>query len=240
MQDQVYAAESKIEQEHWWFVVRRKLVKFYLKNRDKNSSILDIGSGSGSNLRLLREMGFINYQGFDLSDLAKKFCEEKGLGKVIVGDICKSSIADNSYDIILATDVLEHIEDEKKAIEEIRRILKPQGLAIITVPCFMSLWSDHDETLMHKRRYRIKEISAKIVNAEMKVVESYYFNFFLFIPIFLFRKISKIFGFKPKSETSINNQAINLLLKLLFSFDIFLARKIKFPFGVSAFLLVTK
>lgn len=240
MEISAYEAESKIEETHWWFVVRRKMFAKYLENLAKDIAILDVGSSSGTNLRMLKELGFTNYHGFDFSELSQKFCHEKNLGKVIIGDICNSKLPNDFYDIILATDVIEHIKDDELALKEINRILKPKGQVIITVPCFMSLWSSHDKTSMHQRRYRIEEIKSKIKNSELKVLESYYFNFFLFLPIFIFRKILKFFKIKVKSENSINNRFINQILKIIFIIDVWLAKRVSIPFGVSAFIRAEK
>ena len=239
MQDAAFVEESKIEQDHWWFVVRREMFAKYLKAVPKDAAILDIGVGAGSNLRMLKEAGFTNYQGFDFSPLAKKFCEEKNLGVVQVGDICDSDLADNSYDVILFTDVVEHIENDSRALKEVARILKPNGKIIITVPCFMSLWGDHDVASMHQRRYLLGEIKSKISQAEMQILESYYFNFLLFIPIFIFRKLTKIFAVKIKSENAVNSKFLNQIFKMIFHLDVFLAKKVKFPCGVSAFILAS-
>lgn len=240
MQHFVYETESKIESTHWWFQTRRSMFAKYLQDFKKDVSILDVGSSSGTNLRMLKELGFTNYSGFDMSELSKKFCEEKQLGNVILGDICQTSLLDNQYDIILATDVIEHIDNDDLALQEIYRILKPEGKLIITVPCFMTLWNRHDVVSMHKRRYRLKEIKSKLSQAKMHVKESYYFNFFLFIPILFFRKITEILGIKIKSENAVNNRFFNTIFRLIFELDVFLARKIAFPFGVSAFIFAQK
>lgn len=240
MQDFVYENDSKLENSHWWFQARRKMFSKYLENCPRNTSILDIGSSSGTNLRMLQDLGFTNYTGFDLSELSKKFCEEKGLGNVILGNICNSDLQDNSYDIILATDVIEHIDDDDLALKEIYRILKPQGKIIVTVPCFMVMWSDHDVTSMHKRRYVLKKIKSKVENSGIKIEESYYFNFFLFLPIVCFRKIIKLLGIKLRSENSVNNKFLNTIFRTIFNIDIFLAKRIPFPFGVSAFIFAQK
>jgi SAM-dependent methyltransferase len=240
MQDIAFEEESKIEQNHWWFVVRREMFKKYLSAAPKDAAILDVGVGSGSNLRMLKEAGFTNYQGFDFSPLAKKFCEEKNLGAVKVGDICDSGFADNSYDVILFTDVVEHIENDLLALKEVVRILKPNGKIIITAPCFMSLWGNHDVVSMHQRRYLLGEIKDKITQAEMKIIQSYYFNFFLFVPILIFRKLTKIFAIEIKSENAVNSKFLNKIFTTLFRLDVLLAKKIKFPFGVSAFILASK
>jgi SAM-dependent methyltransferase len=240
MEDIAYETESQIEQSHWWFVARRNLFKSYLNDVKRDAAVLDIGSSSGTNLRLLKELGFSNYQGFDYNELSKKFCAEKKLGEVVIGDICNSNLPSNHYDFILATDVIEHIDDHKRALDEIKRILKPEGKLLITVPCFMSLWGDHDVISMHKRRYRKPEITGLVANSGLKVIKSYYFNFFLFLPILAFRKLTKALGIKIESENSVNNSVMNKLFKLVFETDIALAKKNIFPFGVSCLVLATK
>ncbi len=243
MEIESYQAESQIEESHWWYKVRRKMFASYIKNialNKEKSRILDIGSSSGTNLRMLKDMGFKNYQGFDYNELSRKFCQEKGLGDVIIGDICTSSLLDNQYDLILATDVIEHIKNDDLALKEIYRILKPNGKLIVTVPCFMALWGGHDLVSMHHRRYLLKNIVEKMKNVEFKINKSYYFNFILFLPIFLFRKLIRISKKEAKNESSINNGFLNKIFEIIFTIDICLAKFIKPPFGVSAFILATK
>jgi SAM-dependent methyltransferase len=250
MNPEIYFKDSEIEDSHWWFVVRRKLVKKYLKNIAKNSLILDVGSSVGSNLRMLKESGFNNYLGIDVSNLAQEFCHKKNLGEVLIADICQTNFTDNYFDAIIATDVLEHIKNDELAISEMKRILKPDGVLIITVPCFQSLWSNHDYLVMHQRRYRLSEISKKITDQNLKIEESYYFNFLLFLPILVFRKvknllmkfdsIDKKFNIQNSQDTSFVNKKLDWLLKIIFLIDIKISPIIKPFFGVSAFILVKK
>ncbi len=243
MQVDSYEFESAVEEGHWWYKVRRQLFCSVIKEIGLNSesSIIDIGTSSGSNLRMLKDMGFKKYQGYDLSESSKFFCKMKGLGDVMVGDICESGLASESYDLVIASDVIEHIDDDSKAISEITRILKDGSHAIITVPCFMSLWGYTDEMAMHKRRYLLKEISQKIESAGLEIKDKFYFNFLLFFPIFCYRRLAKILSLKKRNELAVNCGPLNYVLEKLFAADVFLARKLKIvPFGVSAFLLVQK
>jgi SAM-dependent methyltransferase len=242
MQNEIYEIDAQIQEKHWWFVVRRNLFSKFIKSFKlaKDAKILDIGSSSGTNLKMLKELGFVNYHGFDNNILSQKFCAQKQFGDVIIGDFNEANLEKNSYDLILATDVLEHIEDDEKAISQIKNFLKEGGFAIITVPCFMSLWSRHDEILMHKRRYLIAEILEKLRVQKLIILEKFYFNFLLFLPIFFFRKITKFLGINGGCENQINLSFLNKILLKIFTFDVFLARKIKPPFGVSAFILVKK
>ena len=241
MQNDVYEIESAIESKHWWFVVRRELFGSYLKkfNLNLNAKILDIGSSSGGNLRLLKTLGFQNYLGFDNNPLSKKFIEEKNLGNVVIGDICKNNFPDKNFDAIIATDVIEHIADDNLALKEMRRIVKDHGKIIITVPCFSILWSKHDDINMHYRRYTIKELRTLIQQNNFEIIESYYFNFFLFIPILFFRKITKIFKITIKNDISVNNNFFNYIFKIIFFIDIKISKFLKPPFGVSALIICT-
>lgn len=235
MNNEIYELDSAIESKHWWFIVRRNLLKFYIKkfNLHSHAKIIDIGCATGSNLRLLKDMGFKNYLGLDNNILSKKFIESKNLGEVIIGDICNNNFDDKTFDLIIATDVLEHINDDNFALKEMRRILKDNGKIIITVPCFQSLWSIHDELVMHKRRYLKAELNAKILNNNFEIVESYYFNFLLFIPIYLHHKITKILKIKQVSNVELNNGFLNIIFKFIFNLDIKIARFLNPRFGVS-------
>src|SRR5262245_62966254 len=137
-----YASEAKIEASHWWFVGRRRLFAMLLRQAciPANATVVDIGTGTGANLRLLRDMGFTHVTGIDPSAEAARWCAEKGLGTVGVGDIRALPLPDGSVDLVLATDVAEHVEEDHKAFSEICRVLRPGGVALITVPAFPSLW----------------------------------------------------------------------------------------------------
>ena len=108
----------------------------------------------GTNLRLLQELGICRTaRGLDLSDDAIRWCAEKGLGTVEKGDVCNLPFGEASFELVLATDIIEHVDDDLQAITEIRRVLAPGGTAIITVPAFQSLWGLQDDVAHHKRRY---------------------------------------------------------------------------------------
>lgn len=235
-----YAVESQIEQTHWWFVVRRSLFRraiHRLKLR-RDAAILDAGTGTGTNLRLLREMGFTNVQGMDLSDDAIGWCAEKDLGAVRKGDVCSMPFADAQFDLVLATDIVEHVEYDVQALNEIRRVLKPSGRAIITVPAFESLWGLQDTIGQHRRRYTRWELLNKLKASGCRIYQSYYFNFLLFVPIWAARQLIRIFKPQVQNENQVNSPLINSVLKAVFTVDVACAGILHVPFGVSIFALV--
>lgn len=121
-----YAVEAGIEADHWWFAGRRFLSSQIIRrfNLSQDAEILDVGTGTGANLRLLRELGFTRVTGVDQSPEAIRFCAEKGLGEVRLGEVCALPLSDERFDLILATDVIEHVEDDVSGMREIRRVLK--------------------------------------------------------------------------------------------------------------------
>ena len=241
MELDTYAIEHEIEQDHWWFVGRRYLFCTMIEklNLPKNAVILDVGSSSGTNLRMLKEMGFTHYKGLDFSEESKRFCAEKGLGEVMLADIQKDDLPESTYDLILATDVLEHLSEDLGALERIQRSLKPGGHVLITVPCFQSLWGPQDILAQHLRRYKLSQVLTMVGQAGLIAKKSFYFNYFLFLPIWLARKIL-LKAQKIQNENTLNSPIINSILKLIFKIDCWSSPLLRPPFGVSAFVMAQK
>jgi SAM-dependent methyltransferase len=237
-----YAVEAEVEQTHWWFSGRRELFAREIERLSlpKTSPVLDVGTSTGTNLRVLREIGFRDVVGLDVSEAAIRFCELKGLGSVRQGDICSMPFPDASFDLVLATDIIEHIEDDRQAVQEIVRILRPGGHALITVPAFQSIWGLQDRVAHHKRRYRMRQLRERIESAGLVIDRAYYFNFLLFIPIWLARRAIDLFKIELKSENEVNSPVINSILTNVFAADLALAPILRPPFGVSIFMLVSK
>ena len=237
-----YEVEAEIEGSHWWFAGRRRLFAAEIERTGlhRDATILDIGTSTGTNLRMLRTLGFGNVQGLDASDEAIRFCVQKGFDTVRKGDLCNMPFASNAFDLVLATDVIEHVDDDTQAMTEIARILRPGGAALITVPTFRCLWGLQDEIATHKRRYRKSELLALATRSGMQIERQYYFNYLLFLPIWLGRRLLQWLGIPLKSEAEINSPAVNRLLSLIFTADTITAPALHPPFGVSALVLARK
>src|SRR5262249_915243 len=201
---------------------------------------LDVGRSTGTNLRLLRELEFRGVEALDASEEAIRYCRDKGLGIVRQGDVCAMPFADASFDLILATDVIEHVEDDGQAIREIRRVLRPGGHALITVPAFPSLWGLQDRVAHHKRRYRMGRLLECIEGAGLSVDRAYPFNFLLFLPIWIAGRLIDVFDIKLKSEGEINSPLMNRILSGVFALDVGLAPVLHPPFGVSILVMARK
>lgn len=236
-----YDVESKVESFHWWFVVRRKLLKSLLSSLDlnRNCITLDIGCGTGSNFKILRALGF-NVIGLDQSIYALSLIKKKINFLLINGDLNKLPTQSNSTGIIIAMDILEHLEDDSNGIKEICRTLKKGGILILTVPAFGFLWGIQDVVTGHKRRYSKREILKKLKQEGFEILRSSYFNFFLFFPIFFARRVIHLLGLRVASENEINFPLINFFLRIIFSLEPYILRYFSFPFGVSIFCIARK
>jgi len=237
-----YAVETAIEADHWWFAGRRLLFSDIIRRFgfSRNIEILDVGTGTGSNLRLLREFGFTRVTGVDQSPEAIRWCADKGLFEVRLGDVCTLPFPDGQFDLILATDVIEHVEDDLQALRELYRVLKPRQTLLLTVPAFPLLWGLQDAVSHHKRRYRIDQLLERLHTAKLSPQQHFYFNYILFLPILICRRLIRILNIVVESEGQINTDWLNRALALLFRFDVRTAPRVRPPFGVSALVIATR
>ena len=230
------------EKNHFWFKSRRRYILQILKEVPKNVKILDIGCSSGILLDELADIGFKkeNLYGVDISSEAIDNCKEKGLQNCFVMN-AENITLNKKMDIVIASDCLEHLQDDEKALNNWYHLLKPNGMMLIFVPAFMSLWSEHDEVNMHFRRYTKDELTRKIIQAGFTINKSSYWNFLLFIPIFTMRFLNRFKKSRPsQNKGDLEKTRFNELLFTLINFENKLLKYFNFPFGVSAFCIVTK
>jgi SAM-dependent methyltransferase len=236
-----YDIEWEVERFHWWFTVRRKLLKSILSSIHLQPEwiTIDIGCGTGANLRILQSVG-LKAIGLDRSIYALSLLQKKSKSPLINGDLNQLPIRPNSVGLIVAADVLEHLDDDAAGIRSFYQALHKGGLLILTVPAFKFLWGIQDVVTGHKRRYSKQEILFNLKKGGFEILRSSYFNFFFFFPIFLARRIIHILGLKIKSENKINSPVMNSFLKAIFSLEPWLLNYFSFPFGVSIFCIARK
>jgi SAM-dependent methyltransferase len=141
---------AELEDAHWWYRERRHLLAKAISGLTPGRA-LDIGAAGGGNTRVLRQHGWdaiaLEY-GADGAEVA----HDRGLA-TLRGDATRLPLADASLDLVVAFDLLEHLQDDDAAVAEVRRVLKPTGTYLVAVPADPRLWSDHDEAVDHVRRY---------------------------------------------------------------------------------------
>jgi len=246
MNTQEYQRLYEVENVYWWHIGRQRiierLIEFYFKEA-KDLEILDAGCGCGGNYKMLQKFGHI--LGIDNSENSLNFCQKNNFNNVLLTDCCQTKLKDNTYDLIVALDLLEHLESDKAAINEFHRLLKEDGKLIITVPAYQFIWSNHDESLHHKRRYKIKQIYSLLQDNSFSVIKGSYAITFLAPPIIIFRLvenlIKKVFNYRiiKKSYFYLPKILNNLFIKILY-FEAILLPYLKFPFGISIIIVAEK
>ncbi|GAB3884210.1 class I SAM-dependent methyltransferase [Terrabacter terrigena] len=141
---------AELEDDHWWYRERRHLLAKAISGLAPGRA-LDIGAAGGGNTRVLRQHGWdavaLEY-GADGAEVA----HGRGLA-TLRGDATRLPFADDSLDLVMAFDLLEHLHDDDAAVAEVHRVLKPTGTYLVAVPADPKLWSSHDEAVDHVRRY---------------------------------------------------------------------------------------
>ncbi len=244
MEQHTYAIMNRVEDNHWWFVGRRAILEEFLrqiiqnpKSKIQNPKILDVGCGTGANLEMLANFG--DAEGVDVSDDALEFCKAKGL-KAHKGLAEKLPFEDESFDIVTALDVVEHLDDDVAGLKEMHRVLKTGGKTLIFVPAFMWLWGVQDDISNHRIRYTKKQIVERLEKAGFEIERATFANWTFFAPILAGRTLMKITGIKPESENNVNIFALNGIFGKIFSAERFWLKNFDFPFGVSIVITAKK
>ena len=235
-----YEKMYNIEATHWWSAGKRRIVQDIMTALTISpKKVLDVGCGTGFTLETFKNYGCV--VGVDNSEHALKFFKLRGQFRLIQADMEQQlPFKQNKFDTIFAFDVLEHLNNDTYVMNELYRVCKKGSLVIITVPAYQFMWSKHDESLHHKRRYSKKALKKAVQDAGFTLKKLSYFNTILFPLIFAFR-ISHIFRREVKSDFYLPIPSfINWILLSLFSMEKYFLRKINLPFGLSLLCIATK
>ncbi|MBT4484910.1 MAG: class I SAM-dependent methyltransferase [Candidatus Latescibacteria bacterium] len=226
---------------HWWYRARRRLLRndLQISADDKERlKILDLASACGDNFFVCKDIG--DYYGLDISWDAINYCKQKNISTIVQGDAHYLPFKSDTFDVIIALDVFEHLDDDLISMKEIWRVLKNNGKLIFNTPAFMLLYSNHDRAFHHYRRYRTKELRKKLTQADFTINFMSYWSFFIFPAVFIMRKV-----FSPTSNINEENlsdfhikipRIIEKIFNLLSLIETtFIKNNISFPFGVSLY-----
>jgi SAM-dependent methyltransferase len=157
---------TELEDRHWWYRERRALVARAIRGL-RPGVALDVGAAGGGNTRVLQAAGW-KAAALEYGEEGARVCAERGIG-VLRGDATRLPLAPESLDLVVAYDVLEHIEDDATAAKEILELLRPGGILLVAVPCDPRLWSAHDVAVGHVRRYTRSELISLLEGAGFAV-----------------------------------------------------------------------
>ena len=231
------------EERHWWFKSKvdivRELSSLYIDNI-KNKKILDAGCGT-SFLSKSISNNLSNIYNVDNCPISLEYSEKRGMLNTVNADLDSLPFNNEVFDVGICMDVIEHNEDDSMIVNELARVIKQDGVLIAAVPALSSLWGPQDEKLGHYRRYKREEFK-RLFEEEFHILKLSYFNFLLFTPMFLLRRIFNIFPsiLKERDELDINNKFLNKILYKIFSSEKYFLKYINFPIGVSLIAVLRK
>jgi SAM-dependent methyltransferase len=237
MQSHHYPVLYEVEETHWWYLGRRRIIQSFVERicatlDTAAPRILDVGCGTGANLKMLASYG--RAEGVDISQQALEFCRERGLESVKLGAIEDLPYKDHSFELVTALDVIEHLDDDLAGLKEMRRVLCPNGRVLLFVPAFMFLWGVQDDVSNHRRRYTLPGLLKVVEAAGFAVERASYANISFFVPVLAVRTGMRWLGLRAATEYGINISLMNRPFSWLFGAERFVLERGRFPFGVSA------
>ncbi len=235
------------EEGYWWHVSKREMVLSDIGRLFENGNdplkILDVGCGTGFLTKRLEDYGTVI--GVDSSEESLHYGRKRG-----VSNLCRFHLSshplpfrDEAFHLVLALDILEHLEDDRAALAELRRVMKRGGILALTVPAFQWLWSGWDEVLGHRRRYSLGEITRQISSAGLRIQKMSYIFCFIF-PIAVLVRFIKGFIHRHGGEYSSDfvplPRFINRMLIGVIRWERSMLGRHSLPFGLSILCFAEK
>jgi SAM-dependent methyltransferase len=238
-----YEEAYLFDRSYFRVVSRSDLLRLVLRELvtlPQNPRLLDLGCETGINLDVLGERG--EAMGLDVLWGPVAYARTRGPYRVMQCRGEALAFRPESFDFVCAFDVFEHIRDDVDAMGQCRRVLRPGGHLLATVPTFGFLWSEHDEALEHCRRYTRLELVDKLEACGFRVVLSSYILFALFFPALVVR-LAQAFtkrGVAPRVSRQRVPGWANRLLLTINRLEVAALRHVRFPVGVSCVALARR
>lgn len=239
-----YTKMFELEDHYWWFVGRRRLALALAKKFEapgpEGLDLLDVGCGTGAVLAAVE--GTRLRVGVDMTTLALERSQTRSLTDLAKGDATALPLSDNSFDVTIALDIFEHVEDDVAALAEVSRVLRPGGILVLSVPAFMSLWGPHDVALHHFRRYRKRQMVERLEAVGLRVEFSSYAVFLLFPVVVVARFFEKRQKGPAKANLPVVTPFVNRSLIRLLSLESWILSKlgVPLPWGSSVVIVARK
>ena len=240
MEREVYEAMAEHDERHWWYRARRQVVAELIRRKvplPKVAKLLEIGCGTGHNLPMLGEFGQV--EALEVDPIARGMAEKR-LGRTVLSSPLPAleGVPDDTYDMVAALDVVEHIPDDKAALEGISRVLKPGGKLLMTVQAHQWMWSAHDVVNHHQRRYSKRDFKRLVNESPLKLESIGYLNSLLFPLAMAQRLASKLTG-KEDANLAPPAEPINQVLERVFALERRVIGRIPLPPGLSLFAVAS-
>lgn len=238
-----YEAMFAVEDRHWWYVGVRREVERWLDDLPatpgEKMRVLDAGCGTGGLLANLETPAW--RAGVEISSHGVRLARTRGSAALVQGSVCALPFANGTFDAVVSIDVLCHAGvDERQAIEEAARVLRPGGRLLVQVPAFDWLRGEHDAAVWTKRRYRSGEIASLLAAAGLSTPRVGYRNSLLFAPAAIARLARRGAGTREEARSDVRPvpRAVNALLSGILEVERRL--RLALPFGLSVFCVGEK
>jgi SAM-dependent methyltransferase len=187
MDKRLMQAMLAVDEHHWWYRGRRAIIAAELERLPlvPHTPVLDAGCGSGRTLLQLRRYGAVS--GIELSEDAAAVARERGPFDVRIGRLEALPWEEGTFGLVTCLDVVEHTPDDVVALTELRRVSRPGGWLLVTVPAYPSLWSRHDVANHHYRRYSRRSLGGAALRAGWQIERMTSFNSLLLAPAAIVR-----------------------------------------------------
>ncbi len=237
-----------LERNHWWFrarsIILENQVRLLATQQNKKIKILNVGVATGSTSEMLAKYGEVTSVEYDHECCL--FLKSKLGMEVIEASVTALPFQNDTFDLVCAFDVIEHVEEDQQAVNELKRVCKADGHVFCTVPAFRFLWSNHDDVNHHIRRYTAESFR-NLFLGNGNIIFSSYFNFLLFIPVTIFRLLSKLLpgnSLRSGAGSDFTIKGSHIFSPLFFRLfkveDIRIRKHKSLPFGISYLLLWSK
>lgn len=241
MDRETYDRMRVLQETHWWFVARRRILADQIARLPlpADPRILEVGCGPGGNLDMLKRFGHV--EAIEPDAESRDYAAGRA-GVTVRSGLLPDRLPDFEapFDMIAAFDVIEHVDDDAGAIRALGSLLNPGGVLVTTVPAGAWMWSRHDEHHHHKRRYALPAYRRLFEGAGLSVRRATHFNTLLFPPIAAVRLLQKLTRSEGGNDEAVPAPAINAALTRLFAAEAGLLRAVDLPFGVSILLIAER
>jgi SAM-dependent methyltransferase len=233
--ERMYDAEDR----QWWYAGMRAISNALLRPHVRGGErLLDAGCGTGRNLAEFA--GWSRPAGVDLSEDAVRFCRQRGVAAVR-GRLQALPFGDRAFDVVTSFDVLYHrwIEDDRAALAELARTLRPGGLLMVRVPALKMLWGAHDAAVHSRHRYTAPEVRRLLESGGFEVLRLTYANTLLFPLLALRRLVDRLTG-RHGSDVGFLPAPLERTFLALLRAEAVLVRHLSLPVGASVMALARK
>jgi len=242
MDKEQYDRLFQMEEQHWWYLGMQRMVGSLLSrymDRRGSARILDAGCGTGGMLKYLQRFGTV--AGVDLAPEAIEFCRKRSITAMARASVERLPFASESFDLVVSFDVLYHqaVLNDRLALKEFHRVLRPDGLVMIRVPAYDWLRGAHDVAVHTRHRYSRGELAAKLADAGFRVRKLSHVNSLLF-PVAALKRLAEGTAHSLRPDLDLPSPILNRLLLAALEIESALLPAISFPWGLSLLAVATK